>query len=53
MPGTESGGRIHTSTARVAVLPEVEDVEIEIRKSRFKNRHVSFKWCRWSARKHN
>ncbi|UBH08406.1 peptide chain release factor 1 [Macrococcus armenti] len=31
IPATESGGRIHTSTATVAVLPEVEDVEIEIR----------------------
>ena len=30
IPATESGGRIHTSTATVAVLPEVEDVEIEI-----------------------
>ncbi|NTW71663.1 MAG: peptide chain release factor 1 [Eubacteriaceae bacterium] len=30
IPTTESGGRIHTSTATVAVLPEVEDVEIEI-----------------------
>ena len=30
VPVTESGGRIHTSTATVAVLPEVEDVEIEI-----------------------
>ncbi|MHB7919724.1 peptide chain release factor 1 [Staphylococcus hominis] len=31
VPDTESGGRIHTSTATVAVLPEVEDVEIEVR----------------------
>lgn len=31
VPETESGGRIHTSTATVAVLPEVEDVEIEVR----------------------
>ena len=31
VPATESGGRIHTSTATVAVLPEAEDVEIEIR----------------------
>lgn len=31
VPETESGGRIHTSTATVAVLPEAEDVEIEIR----------------------
>jgi len=30
IPITESSGRIHTSTATVAVLPEVEDVEIEI-----------------------
>jgi peptide chain release factor 1 len=30
VPQTESGGRIHTSTATVAVLPEIDDVEIEI-----------------------
>ena len=30
VPDTEASGRIHTSTATVAVLPEVEDVEIEI-----------------------
>ena len=30
VPSTESGGRIHTSTVTVAVLPEVEDVEVEI-----------------------
>lgn len=30
VPATESGGRIHTSTATVAVLPEVEEVEVEI-----------------------
>ncbi|MBK5245616.1 MAG: peptide chain release factor 1 [Eubacteriaceae bacterium] len=30
IPTTESGGRIHTSTATVAVLPEAEDVEIDI-----------------------
>ena len=30
VPETESGGRIHTSAATVAVLPEAEDVEIEI-----------------------
>ena len=27
---TESGGRIHTSTATVAIMPEVEDVEVEV-----------------------
>lgn len=30
VPTTEAGGRIHTSAATVAVLPEVEDVEIDI-----------------------
>lgn len=30
IPVTESGGRIHTSTATVAVLPEAEEVEVEI-----------------------
>ncbi|MDQ0226728.1 peptide chain release factor 1 [Bacillus sp. 7586-K] len=30
VPETESGGRIHTSTATVAVLPEAEEVEVEI-----------------------
>ena len=30
VPVTESSGRIHTSTATVAVLPEAEDVEVEI-----------------------
>jgi peptide chain release factor 1 len=30
IPATESGGRIHTSTATVAVLPEAEDVEVAI-----------------------
>jgi peptide chain release factor 1 len=30
VPATESQGRIHTSTATVAVLPEVEDVDVDI-----------------------
>lgn len=30
VPETESGGRIHTSTATVVVLPETEEVEVEI-----------------------
>lgn len=33
VPETESGGRIHTSTVTVAVLPEAEDVEIDINPS--------------------
>ncbi|HEU5438459.1 MAG TPA: peptide chain release factor 1 [Ktedonobacterales bacterium] len=31
VPATESQGRIHTSTAKVIVLPEAEEVEVEIR----------------------
>ena len=31
VPQTESQGRVHTSTATVAVMPEVDDVEIEIK----------------------
>ncbi len=31
IPETESGGRIHTSTATVVVMPEAEDIEIEIK----------------------
>ena len=30
IPVTESGGRIHTSTATVAIMPEAEDVDVEI-----------------------
>lgn len=30
VPSTESGGRVHTSTATVAVLPEAEEVEVDI-----------------------
>ena len=30
VPETESGGRVHTSTATVAVLPEMEEVDVQI-----------------------
>ncbi|MBI3536755.1 MAG: PCRF domain-containing protein, partial [Chloroflexi bacterium] len=36
VPVTESGGRLHTSTATVAVLAEVDDVEIEIKPDELK-----------------
>ena len=36
VPVTESGGRIHTSTATVAVLPEAEETEVEINPSDLK-----------------
>ena len=36
VPETESQGRIHTSTATVAVMPEVEDVEVDVDESDLK-----------------
>ena len=33
VPTTETGGRIHTSVATVAVLPEAEEVDLEINPS--------------------
>src|SRR5690606_22387086 len=33
VPETETQGRIHTSTATVAVLPEAEDVDVEVNES--------------------
>ena len=36
VPETESQGRIHTSTATVAVMPEAEDVEVELHESDLK-----------------
>ena len=41
VPDTESSGRIHTSTATVAVLPVVEDVEIEINPADIKMEHIN------------
>ena len=49
VPATETQGRVHTSTVTVAVLPEMEDVDIEVNEKRFKNRHISCEWCGWSA----
>ncbi|HSE41435.1 MAG TPA: peptide chain release factor 1 [Acidobacteriota bacterium] len=36
VPATEASGRIHTSAVTVAVLPEAEDVEVEIKESELK-----------------
>ncbi|MBR2614075.1 MAG: peptide chain release factor 1 [Clostridia bacterium] len=36
VPETESQGRVHTSTVTVAVLPEVEDIEVEINENDLK-----------------
>ena len=49
VPDTESSGRIHTSTATVAVLPEVEDVEIEINPADIKMEVFRASRCRGAA----
>ncbi|MFQ5498402.1 MAG: peptide chain release factor 1 [Candidatus Zixiibacteriota bacterium] len=36
VPATETQGRVHTSAATVAVLPEVDDVEVEIKENELK-----------------
>ena len=53
VPVTEASGRIHTSTATVAVLPEAEEVDVAINPSDLTNRCVSLKRCGWSARKYD
>ena len=40
VPVTESQGRIHTSTATVAVMPEVEEVEVEVARQGPEDRRV-------------
>ena len=37
VPETETQGRVHTSAATVAVLPEAEEIDVKIRRERFKN----------------
>ncbi len=39
IPATESGGRIHASAATVAVLPETEDIDIDIKTEDIPYRH--------------
>ena len=40
IPATESGGRIHTSTATVAIMPEAEEVDVEIDMNDCVSRHI-------------
>jgi peptide chain release factor 1 len=44
VPATEAQGRIHTSTATVAVLPEAEEVDVEL-----KPEDLDITWCRASG----
>jgi peptide chain release factor 1 len=40
IPTTESSGRIHTSAATVAVLPEAEEVDVHIEEKDLRNRYL-------------
>src|SRR5690625_2342012 len=56
VPETEASGRVHTSTATVAVLPEAEDVEVELnerdRKStRLNSSHVAISYAVFCLKK--
>ena len=53
VPETESQGRVHTSTTTVAVLPEAEDVELEIDPNDLKIGHFPFKRRRRPAYQQN
>ena len=50
VPDTEASGRIHTSAATVAVLPEVEDVDVAINDDRSAHRHHAVAGRRRPAR---
>ena len=53
VPATESGGRIHTSAATVAVLPEAEEVDIDIPAAGHPHRHHARLRRRRAARQHH
>ena len=53
VPVTEAAGRIHTSTATVAVLPEAEDIEIEIHPNDLRDRHLPRARTRRAERQHH
>ena len=45
VPETESGGRIHTSTITVAVMPEAEDVDVQIDDKDIRIDVLRSRWC--------
>ena len=50
IPVTEAGGRIHTSAATVAVLPEAEEIDVDIKPRGHPHRHHARGRCRRPAR---
>ena len=53
VPVTESQGRVHTSSAVVAVLPEAEEIEVDIDPRRPQGRRVPLDWAGWSVGEHD
>ncbi len=53
VPATEASGRIHTSTVTVAVLPEAEEVDVQIDAERSSHRHVLLERPRRPERQHD
>ena len=53
VPATEASGRIHTSTATVAVLPEADEIDIADRRQGSAHRHVLFERARRTERQHH
>ena len=53
VPATESQGRIHTSTATVAVLPEAEDLDVEINPERPADRRLPLRRARRAVGQHD
>lgn len=47
IPATESKGRVHTSAVTVAVLPEVDDIEIEIKQDDLEISFCRSSWAGW------
>ena len=50
VPATEASGRVHTSAATVAVMPEAEEIDFELKDSDLKNGNGPFGWCRRTER---
>ena len=51
VPETEGSGRVHTSAASVAVMLEVEDVEVDVNMNDVKIDIFQIRWCRRAERK--
>ena len=53
VPATEASGRIHTSAATVAVLPEADEIDIQVARQGHPHRHVLLERSRRPERQHD